>query len=193
MKSKVEGRNYAILADWMDKPVRINKKEMDTALKKINRALTDLNEVFESIYQNNDDLYNILREFLSHLEVSEGSSWRLETAKEISDEMIKELAENDDDIKDELYYTTLKDLGFKQDYAENYRWEKIIEDTDEKEVVEEVLFLDRVIYRRRTTIWEKTSWGKSSKEINYETIRLTNKMKMICENTKREFNINERR
>ena len=193
MKSKVEGRNYAILADWMDKPVRINKKEMDTALKKINRALTDLNEVFESIYQNNDDLYNILREFLSHLEVSEGSSWRLETAKEISDEMIKELAENDDDIKDELYYTTLKDLGFKQDYAENYRWEKIIEDTDEKEVVEEVLFLDRVIYRRRTTIWEKTSWGKSSKEIKYETIRLTNKMKMICENTKREFNINERR
>ena len=70
--------------------------------------------------------------------------------------------------------------------------EKIIEDTDEKEVVEEVLFLDRVIYRRRTTIWEKTSWGKSSKEINYETIRLTNKMKMICENTKREFDIKER-
>ena len=192
MKSKVEGRNYAILADWMEKPVRINKKEMDSALKKINRALTDLNEVFESIYQNNDDLYNVLREFLSHLEVSEGSSWRLETAKEISDEMIKELVENDDDIKDELYYTTLKDLGFKQDYAVDYRWEKIIEDTDEKEVVE-VIFLNKIIYRKRTTIWEKAPYGRSSKEINYETIRLTNKMKMICENTKREFNIKERR
>ena len=45
MKSKVEGRNYAILEDWMERPVRINKKETDAALKKMNRALTDLIDI----------------------------------------------------------------------------------------------------------------------------------------------------
>ena len=193
MKSKVEGRNYAIPEDWMDRPVRINKKETDAVLKKMNHALTDLIDVFRDAYEHNVDLYDILKESFFDFDISEGKSWRFDYAKRTCDEMIQSLSENDDDIKDELYYTTLKDLGFKQDYAVDYRWEKIIEDTDEKEIVEEVVFLKKTIYRRRTTIWEKIPYGRSSKEINYETIRLTNKMKMICENTKRIFEIKERK
>ena len=122
MKSKVEGRNYAILDDWMDRPVRINKKETDAALKKMNRALTDLIDVFRDAYEHNVDLYDILKESFFDFDISEGKSWRFDYAKRTCDEMIQSLSENDDDIKDELYYTTLKDLGFKQDYAEDYRW-----------------------------------------------------------------------
>ena len=193
MESKVEGRNYAILEDWMDRPVRINKKETDAALKKMNRALTDLIDVFRDAYEHNVDLYDILKESFFDFDIAEGKSWRFDYAKRTCDEMIQSLSENDDDIKDELYYTTLKDLGFKQDYAADYRWEKIIEDTEEKEVVEEVVFFNRIIYRRRTTIWEKVPHGRSSKEINYETIRVGQKMKTIIENTKRIFEIKERK
>ena len=173
----------------MDRPVRINKKETDAALKKMNHALTDLIDVFRDAYEHNVDLYDILKESFFDFDISEGKSWRFDYAKRTCDEMIQSLSENDDDIKDELYYTTLKDLGFKQDYAEKYFWEKILEDTKEKEVVEEVLFLDKPVYRKRTIIWEKTNYGRSSKDIIYEDMKINKKMKMIIENTKRIFNI----
>ena len=50
MKSRIDGRKYAILAEWMDKPVRINKKETGDELKKLSRALTNLADVLHAIY-----------------------------------------------------------------------------------------------------------------------------------------------
>ena len=61
MKSKIDGRKYAILAEWMDKPVRINKKETDDELKKLSRALTNLADVLRAIYIKNEDLYHIVK------------------------------------------------------------------------------------------------------------------------------------
>ena len=190
MKSRIDGRNYAIMTDEMDKPIRINKKATDASLNKINKALTNLTDALKEVYEENLDLYELLQDRFSWIELSDsGRSWRLSDVKDECDSLIQELAENDDDVCEDEYYETLRDLGFRQDYAEKYFWEKILEDTKEKEVVEEVLFLDKPVYRKRTTIWEKTNYGRSSKDIIYEDMKINKKMKMIIENTKRIFNI----
>ena len=193
MKSKIDGRKYAILAEWMDKPVRINKKETDDELKKLSRALTNLADVLHGIYSNNEDLYHILKESFFDSDISEGHSWRLDHAKRTCDDLIQELAENDDDIREELYYTTLKDLGFEPDFHANFRWEKVVEDTNEKEVVEEVVFLNKILHRKRTIIWEEIEHGKSSKEIIYESLKIDKRLRTIVENTRRIYNIKERK
>ena len=194
MKSRIEGRKYAIMTDEMDKPVRINKKATDISLKKISKALADLTDAFKDVYEENIDLYELLQNRFTGVELSDfGRCWRLSDVQDECEMLIKELAENDDDIREDEYYITLRDLGFRQDYAADYRWEKMIEDTDKKEVVEEVVFLNKIIYRKRTIIWEKKDYGRGSKEIIYEDLKVTKKMKTIIENTKRIFNIKERK
>ena len=51
MKSRIDGRNYAIMTDEMDKPIRINKKATDASLNKINKALTNLTDALKEVYE----------------------------------------------------------------------------------------------------------------------------------------------
>ena len=135
----------------------------------------------------------LIKESFFDSDISEGHSWRLDHAKRTCDDLIQELAENDDDIREELYYTTLKDLGFEPDFHANFRWEKVVEDTNEKEVVEEVVFLNKILHRKRTIIWKEIEHGKSSKEIIYESLKVDKRLRTIVENTRRIYNIKERK
>ena len=61
---------------------------------------------------------------------------------------------------------------------------KGVEDTNEKEVVEEVVFLNKILHRKRTIIW---------KEITYESLKVDKRLRTIVENTRRIYNIKERK
>ena len=55
-----------------------------------------------------------------------------------------------------------------------------------QEIIEEILLLDEPVRRLRTTLWEKTSYGKSSKSIRYKKLPIGKKLAKAIENTKKE-------
>lgn len=60
----------------------------------------------------------------------------------------------------------------------------MIEDNDEREVVDEIQFPNgKPLRRLRTVLWEKVEHGKSSKSITYDEIEIDEKLARVIENT----------
>lgn len=65
-------------------------------------------------------------------------------------------------------------------------YERLLEDNDEREVVDEIQFPNgKPLRRLRTVLWEKVEHGKSSKSITYEEIEIDEKLALVIENTLR--------
>ena len=189
MLTRQSGRNYIYKTEY-DVPTAINKKKTDEALQKLYTHFNAIREELKELYDYNYDIYKLIDEVVfsyACLDVDDGKCWKIScTADEI--ENLQEKLKTSDEIPEIDDILTLKDIGYRQESPfEKEWWTKILEDTDEKEIVEEIILKDTPIRRERKTIWEKTDYGKSSKEINYKTLKISKKLMKAIENTKKEI------
>lgn len=196
MKSRKQGRNYIVQFNEDEAPEKFNRKLVDTTysecaklLRKLARVIKDADEkdcVLAGFLLNhfNENSYSFRYD-------SDPGGWfygLIETAKSI-EAVYQTLQEHDDEIREPEDFITLADLGFRQFVAsrsltEGLLYEKVREDTKEKEVVEEIYCNKTKIMRRlRTTIWEEVPHGRHSKSINYRKLRMGKKLLQATENT----------
>ena len=132
------------------------------------------------------DLLEYLNELDDGLLDEIDEDYRLRSALADSLELIAEHDTDDADIEEEQVTPTLWSLGFHDEDAFNSGeiFAKTIEDTDEKEVVLEVIPAKQ-LYRRRTIIWDKTSYGRSSRSIDYESLPMPDEVREAIKNMKK--------
>ena len=194
MQTRVDGRNYVILYDDDRVPEKINKNKVDGALKKLETALKSIQDVIDKAYDDNYNLYRMLDKCIFDYYpyctgLDDGKCSTIDSML-YSVRQLQETLKEDDEIPDykEAYENSilLEDLGYKNSWGGRRGvWEKVLEDTDEKEVVEEIQRFEDPLRRIRTTYWEKTDYGKSSTSITYKKLRIGKKLMRAIENTAR--------
>lgn len=196
MLSRKEGRNYVILNQDSEMPVKINRNKLDKKLNRLKKALSAVQKELADAYDEDSSLYMILRDEVFDGYSTEGlydgkSGWIDDVLYRISS-VQETLAGEDDEIPDKEDMITLDSLGYRNMYLQEARfWEKVIEDTEEKEVTEEIILADRTknpdaepVRRIRTTLWEKTEYGRASTSITYKKLRIGKKLMKAIENTR---------
>lgn len=201
MLSRKEGRNYAILRQGEKFPSKVNKKRTDAKLKKLQSALKTIKDELQDAYDNDPELYHLMQEEVfsrcecSYRELYDGSIGWIEDAIYSISELKENLAE-DDEIPKEEDVVTLRDLGYTKASLSSPGlefWEKILEDTEEKEVTEEIVYSSlppakelgaEPVRRIRTTLWEKMAYGKASTSITYKKLRIGKRLMRAIENTR---------
>lgn len=179
---------YRIMYDYDHIPIELDKYLVDKNIEEILESLKAINAKIEKLYNYDYEIYDLIfNHIYDSLDVSDGKSWRIKTLIDDIEDLKKKLDNNDDNIKEPKQCVTLEDLGFNLSFtSDKTLWEKILEDTDEKEIIEEVLILDNPIRRKRETTWEKTDYGKHSKEIIYTELPMTEELIIAINNLKEE-------
>ena len=177
---------YRILYDYEHVPIELDKYLVDTSFDEILTTLKVLSKKIEDLYNYDYDIYELIfKHVYDSLDISDGKSWRINTLIRDLEELKEKLDNNADDIKEPEQCINLEDLGFKPVISsDNLLWEKVLEDTDEKEIVEEIIMLDIPKRRKREIIWEKEDYGKHSKEINYFELPMTEELEIAINNEK---------
>ena len=194
IKSKIDGRDYLFQIDDEDNYKRsvrrINKNKTDASLRRLRNAMTVICDELEKVYEGNYSLYDLIRDeyvFCGSLQLEDGEIYWLRAARD----RIAELETMLQTQNDELDYIppkemiTLSDLGYKAITNSTPFYEKTIEDNDEQEVVEEILVggSGEYIRRKRTVLWERTNYGKSSKSIKYKKLPIGKRLYKAIQNT----------
>lgn len=180
---------YRILLDDEHVPCELDKEHVDFVLSDFLNHFKEIQKGIERLYDYDYELYRLLfKDTYNTLDVSDGRSWKLSDIISIIEDLQESLETNDDEIKSAEESIILNDLGFRREYWDERIWTKILEDTDEKEVVEEVILLkgSEPLHRKRTTIWEKVPGGKSSKSIVYEDLPISEELRKAAENDNKE-------
>ena len=187
MLTKRNGENYIIAQEKNDKyPIEINQKVMDESLKTLQDALVTIADLMQGLY--NDGHYNLYHLFNDHIfaeEFDSGDNWGLNDSISFLKELEYKLT-TDDEITPFEELETLEDRGYKSHPADKRWYERIIEDSDKREVVDEIcwdLSHRNPLRRRRTIIWEKTDYGRKSKTIEYEKLPIDNSLMKCIRNT----------
>ena len=195
MQAKTIKNKYRILLDGDRLPLEVSKSKVDRALKKLQRCLQELNA--EVKFLNKEEEYEVLHILVrmmdeKHCNIIE-DDWTLKNA-ENAVERIREELMSDDDVPEIEDVMVLSDEGFKQDISDNRLWQKVLEDTEEKEVVEEVYLKSdgEILHRKRTIYWTLTDYGRSSRNIKYIDVPTGKHLEKIIENTKRYISKRER-
>ena len=192
MLSKKDKRNYIVLLTDERFPEKVNRRFADKTIEKLKSSLETIQTIIKDTYDKDYGLYRVLfDEYLEyHFDVSDGKSWKIGNSIDALNELQETLATHDDDICTKEEVTTLEDLGYRLMVWDKtmYIFEKQIKESDEEDIVEEVLRLkNNPIKRRiRTTLWDKTSFGKSSRSIRYKQIRLNKKLENAFLNSVKE-------
>lgn len=176
---------YRVLLDDEHIPCELDKDHVDFVLNGFLKHFQSTQRIIENLYEYDYELYRLLfKDSYDTLDIDEGKSWRIDNVIYAIEELIDSFKTNDDYIKSAEESMLLSDLGFKNEFWDRNYWAKVIEDTDEKEIVEEVILRDEMepLHRERTTIWEKTDFGKSSKSITYKELPLTAELKRAAKN-----------
>ena len=188
MLTKRDGENYIIAQDKNDKyPIEINQKVMDESLKTLQDALITIADVMQDLYS--DGYYNLYHLFNDHIfaeEFDSGDNWGLNDSISFLKELKYKLT-TDDEITPYEELETLEDRGYKLYHPYDKNWyEKILVDSDEKEVADEISW-DKgrhILHRRlRTIVWEKTDYGRTSKSIDYEELPIDDSLMKCIRNT----------
>lgn len=196
MLSRKEGRNYLILNQDSDMPVKVNRNKLDKKLNRLKKALSTVQKELAGAYDEDSSLYMILRDEVfdgySTGELYDGKSGWIDDVLYRISSVQETLAGEDDGIPDKEDVITLDHLGYRNMHLpENRFWEKVIEDTEKKEITEEIILADKTknpdaepIRRIRTTLWEKTEYGRASTSITYKKLRIGKKLMRAIENTR---------
>lgn len=193
MLSKKEKRNYAVLLTDERYPEKINRKYADKTISKLKSLLESIQDIVKDTYDKDYGLYRVLfDEYLeNYFDVDDGSSWRLRNSIDALRELQETLATHDDEILTNEEVVTLEDLGFRRMVWDKtmFIFEKQIKESDEEDIVEEVCRVNNgsIMRRIRTTIWEKTNFGKSSKSIRYKKIRMNKKLENAFLNSVKDY------
>lgn len=182
VESRVDGRNYLVLPEGERFPLKLNRKRLDKALFGIEVSFKKIQALMKELYEQDYDSYVFIRDYVfgyGRFEFDEGSSFHLDDVVDTVVSVHGSLLSRMDEIRPVEEVEMLEDLGYKY-YGgglAHVMYEKVLEDTDEKEVVEEIQQVEGKMVRRiRTTLWEKTSYGKSSRSITYRKIGNTKRL-----------------
>lgn len=179
MKSNIKDGNYIILEDGDKYPQEISKGNYHLCAGVVLGGLYRLSKDLTAIENTYGDIFKLIQ---NHTGNFIESREEIEYAIKNLESLTKALEENRDDIKPPKM--TLKDYGFNVT-APNKVWEKLVKDELDKEVVIEVVIQkdQAPLYRKRTTIWADTDFGRRSKDISYEQLPITDEFKEIIRNT----------
>lgn len=180
---------YRILMDDSRFPIEVRQAELDYHLTELKSRIEDLIAYLHDMYDTDSGIEQIIEEVMasSMMDYSCGHSWKLDNLVHEIEGLQSQLQEDCDDVPSVEDIETIEDYGFHNFYDRRF-YEKVLEDTEEKEVVEEiVLKYNPPLYRKRTTIWEKTDYGRTSKQIIYEDLILSDDMLRLIRNLKREI------
>ena len=201
MRSRINDNHYIIFdEDVSHLPDEVDKQMVDDALTTISNGLSLMQNAIKQLYDFDYNGYAMIAGKIfgvACLDVDEGRCWNLDMALEAAESLKNTLSVNDSSVplpKDALL---LEDVGFRLDVVERPRgslWEKTIEDNDER-TVQECVFLNpdgTPRYIRRTTLWQKQPWGKSSTNIQTQQLPISEEMLAICKRTALAYRLSER-
>lgn len=186
MKYKRTGKAY-----WFSNgeysPEKVSKQLADTSLARLTDALRRLQDVVKTVAEKNPEFFFLLNEEVFHDEwdfdhkCSPLADDLLDNLSRLREEMSKGNAEFG---KKTVF---LEDLGFRAVSWGNINiYEKVLEDSDEKEVVEELQWFNNTLHRRiRTTYWEHEPGCKRSVKIKYKKLPIGKKLLKAYEETKK--------
>lgn len=177
MASRIQGKNYLIWNEDSEygEPIKVNKNKLDKSIQKIGGLYAKLAKELDSLRDSNYDAWSIIDDATPYLDGTDAYRYCLRSAEGLQ-ELYDQLQQGNDELPPE-HIPSLHELGFRKDYCtrdEIVRYEKVLEDTDEQEIVEEVIIEGKSVRRRkRTIIWEPDENGKHSKKITYKTLPVT--------------------
>lgn len=191
MLSRKEGRNYVVLRAGERIPLKLNAKRLDGRLGRIEKALETIGKELKDAYRSDYEEYALLREEIfenagSYVSFDEGKCSIVDNLLYGLRQMKETLAGEDDEILPEEEVVTLRDFGYEELYRGYGIWEKVLENSEEREVVEEIQRLEDPLRRIRTTNWKRTDYGKTSTSITYRKLPIGKKLAKAIENTKKE-------
>ena len=182
MVSKREGGNYIIGEDSCDKyPITIPQTELCEGILKLEKLTAHCHNFLENLHDTN--VLSALSYDFALLNAIDDLRYAIDG---ITSELVwykKNLA-----VDDTIYpledLWTLADEGFHTEWGDEL-WEKELESTPEKEVVEEIYFIDDLnfLHRKRTIFWDKTPSGRTSRSITYEQLPITPELIKYVRNT----------
>ena len=193
MLSKKQGRSYIVQDYEGDYPRKLNRKKTDKALALLEKSFRAASKAISDLYDDDTELYWFIVDniwlpdsyYICNDKLPETMSDIYRSIKDLQDF----LKEHDDKIKPPEETIRLEDLGFK-DFLFNAKaddphvFERTKYENDDSEVIEEIVFNEGKTFRRiRTTMWEKTKFGKTSTSIKYKKRPLTKELKKAAENT----------
>ena len=183
MKSKIRGRNYIILYDGEKYYSKVNKAKLDRSLKRVIDALEVLNSELE--YRN--DVSELIMDKVFYDYSYDDYSYRrnkIRNALEYAQELKEQLETHDDEIPEPEEVTLLDDIGFRhRPFDKKGYWTKLIEDTEDREVIEELWLSEKTIRRKRIIDYEKTEYGRSSTNIEYKILPISKRLMRVIKNT----------
>ena len=186
IKATVKGYNYLIQNDSDRHTIKINKKRTDRTLKRISESLKVIRQEVKNAYDHDPSLYYLLDYLFgdTRIEVRDGECIFLDNALEDITKLQDVLETHDDVILVTGEDETLLDLGYKFNAAYGKIYEKTIEDTEEREIVDEILITEEGPLRRiRIIEWEVSEYSRSSKSIKYRKLPIGKKLKRAIDNT----------
>ncbi len=179
--------NYRILFDGEHLPVEIPQEELNGYLNKLSEAVNTFRCFLSDSYEGDETKYEVLKEIMNRscVDYQDGKNWKLEDINYEVEQMLQYLETTKDAIPSFEESETIQDYGFHEEWRGSGVFEKKLENTDEREVVEELLLHgDEFMHRKRTIVWEQTEYGKSSKEIIYEDLPLDDNLLRLLNNSK---------
>ena len=178
MKKNINDK-YRVLLDSERLPFEVDKEKTDQVVSNLINALSQVCAEHRELDSNEfDGLSRMIRDYDSQADLYH-FVLTLDALESLQADLKKEDVEVPaaDDLK------ILSDEGFKQDRVDDNLWTKILEDTEEKEVVEEVYLGMKPIRRKRTILWDVTRHGKASRRIEYKDIPIDEHLKKLIHNT----------
>lgn len=189
MKSTVQGRSYLVLPDDERFPSKIPKGAADRNLDRLERAAERMREAVRRTEEEAPELARLI-DFDAPW-YAEGLSDRLKCLASDLAGLKEILRTHRDEIPAPEEVMTLEDYGFRPGYfSSRYRskWEKDLEETEEKTVTEEILLFEEKPMRRIiTTLWKNEPHGRSSTSITYRKLPMGKKLSLAAENSRRKF------
>lgn len=177
---------YRILLDGEYLPEEIVQSKLDNSLAYFKDAVEKFRSSLKEYATGYNLENNVIKYLLNHacFDVDDGKNWKLEDLFDEIENLQKYLKTSTDVIPSYEESETILDKGFKDEWGDSQIFEKKLEDNEEREVVEELYQTkDGFVHRKRTTIWEKTDYGRHSKEIKYEELPIDEDLKRVLDNS----------
>ena len=190
MQSMKVDAKYRILLDGERLPAEVDQSELDESLSRLKDAALALQKVVYDIYDGNDTIRRIVSGLMSTscVEYHDGKIWRLDNLVYELEQLQEQLEANEDVVPSYEEVETIFDHGFHDYWVGSGIYEKTLEDSDEREVVEEVFFHKGTLnHRKRTTNWELDGYSKHSKSIVYEDLPIDDDFRRIVNNSKAQM------
>ena len=182
MVSKRESGNYIIGEDPYDKyPITISQKELCEGIDKLEKLTAHCHDFLENLYGT--DVSNALSYDRGLHDAIDDLRYAVDG---ITDELVwyKKMLAVDGTIYPLEDLWTLADEGFHAGWGDEL-WERELESTPEKEVVEEICIIGDTdfLHRKRTILWDTTPYGRTSRSITYEDLPITPELTKYVHNT----------